>query len=78
MEGRMRTPGITPGTGTALTEDYKRRVIKRALAILRDGYSKRQAEKIIKHDMEFVEVWAAEYQIAWPEKHKRKIKGLNL
>ena len=68
----MRNPGINLGTGTALTEDYKRRVIKRALAILRDGYSKRQAEKIIKHDMNLVEVWAGDFQIAWPEKHKRK------
>lgn len=74
----MRNPGIQLGTGTTLTEDYKRRVIKRALAILRDGYSKRQAEKIIKHDMNYVEAWAGEYQIAWPEKHKRKIKEVNL
>ena len=70
----MSNAGIKISGKTILTEEYKRRVIRRALAFLKDGYSKLKVEKLIKHDMNNVEVWAAEYGVAWPEKHKRKRK----
>jgi hypothetical protein len=68
----MRESGINPGANSGLTDEYKRKVVRRSIQIMEAGYSKTKAERIVRHDMNRVERWADALEIPWPKPRKKK------